>query len=81
MWLLSHPAFLAFNPVLAFPLLSEGPVGQEEGKLGQLMVKRSWEDVSAIAGSTVPPSGFSRGFWCKFIDLIAVIPDLHNSEQ
>lgn len=67
--------------MLIFPLLSKGPVGQEEGKLSQPTVKCSQEDVSAVAGNTVPPSDFSKVIWCKFIELIDIIPDLHNSKH
>lgn len=29
----------------------------------------------------VPPSVFNKAFWCKFIDLTDVTPDLHNGKQ
>ncbi|XP_071667291.1 uncharacterized protein [Patagioenas fasciata] len=54
---------------------AKGPAGQEKGKLSQPMGKYSQEHMSAILGNTNPPFDFSKVFWCKFIELITIIPD------
>lgn len=77
--------FWHFNPIFIFSLVAKGPVGREEGKLSQPTGKYSQKHMSAILGNTNPPSDFSKVFWCKFIELITIIPDKeqvskHNSK-
>lgn len=64
--------------MLVFPCLSKGSVGQEEGKL---TVECSQEDLSVVSGNTALPPDFSKALRCKFMDLIDIFPDLHNSKQ